>query len=310
MSVMMTTDTTHRPELSNSQLLGLAPAIFADQPIAEVSDRYHFVPTIQVVDGLRDAGWFPVDAKQGVAQKLGNADKSLHMVRFRHPDLQPIGDDGLYPEAILTNSHNRSAAFKFMLGLFRMLCSNGIITSDASFGGISVRHNNSAIDGAIEACKQLTEQAPNMITKVEDFRTIQLAPTEREIFARSALNMKHGVHTQQLPDGTEKPTVIYGRPWEYDRAVADKGEDNVVYVPVEPSQLLQAHRADDQGTDLWTTYNVIQENLIKGGTRGRSVSRRRSRTRGISAVSEDVRVNKNLWGMAEYLAEHATVVNS
>jgi len=307
MSIMIASDNTRRPELNNHQLMERAPAIFATAPTHDASARYTFIPTIDVVDGLRAEGWLPVAAKQTAAQTKDRRDTALHMVRFRHPDLEPIniGNGNLiYPEAIMTNSHNLSNAFKFMMGAYQMLCSNGLVTGE-SFGSISVRHNTKAIDQAIAACFDLLDNAKPMMAQIDNFRQIELNPVQREAFAKSALRMKHGVHAQQN-DG-KQVEVVFGNPRDFNQARRVAGEDSVVeYIPITPEAILSPRRREDEAPTLWNTFNVIQENLMKGGQRSRSAKWRRNTTRGVSAIDKDVSLNRNLWGMAEYLAERVT----
>lgn len=303
--MMIASDNKYRPELSNDQLNRIAPAIFATSPDQEVSDRYSFIPTINVVDGLRDAGWLPVAAQQTRANKTSRLDTNKHLVRFRHPDIEPISlNNGnlIFPEAIMFNSHDRSSAFKFLLGAFQMLCSNGLVTGE-QFGSISVRHNTKAIDESIAACFQLLDNTKPMMEQIDTFRQIQLSDQQRHVFARSALNFKYNVHPQQVG---EKPVVAYGYPSQIEMVAQKTGVDaeKVNYIPVRPEQMLTPRRREDAGKDLWTTFNVIQENIIKGGQRGYSNNYRRSTTKGIKAIDQDVKINKALWSMAAYLSEH------
>ena len=66
-------------------------------------------------------------------------------------------------------------------------------------------------------------------------------------------------------------------------------------------QLLEARRPEDQGDDLWRVFNRVQENMIKGGVVGRSPTGRNTRTHGIRAMDNTVRVNQKLWEIAEEL---------
>ena len=81
------------------------------------------------------------------------------------------------------------------------------------------------------------------------------------------------------------------------------GEDWARQSPVRPGQLLDARRTDDRGTDLWVTFNRVQENLLKGGLLGRARSGRRVRTRQVRSVTEDIRLNRALWRLAERFAQ-------
>ena len=74
------------------------------------------------------------------------------------------------------------------------------------------------------------------------------------------------------------------------------GED---HQPVAPSQILSPRRWQDESTDLWTTYQRIQENLIQGGLSGRSVKGVRTHTRAVRGIDGDVKLNRALWVMAE-----------
>ena len=81
------------------------------------------------------------------------------------------------------------------------------------------------------------------------------------------------------------------------------GEDWAAHSPVRAGQLLEARRSNDRGTDLWVTFNRVQENLLKGGLAGRAKSGRRVRTRQVRSVTEDVRLNRALWRLAERFAQ-------
>ena len=73
--------------------------------------------------------------------------------------------------------------------------------------------------------------------------------------------------------------------------------------PITVDRLLTARRREDQKNDLWTVYNRIQENFIKGGMRGYGKTGKRMSTRAINSVSEDIRLNKALWQLAEGMAQ-------
>ena len=79
--------------------------------------------------------------------------------------------------------------------------------------------------------------------------------------------------------------------------------------PVQAAQLLTARRAEDSDrTNLWTNFNVIQENVIRGGLRGVRIDtetnrRRRMTTRGVNGIDQDVKLNRALWTLANRMAE-------
>jgi len=73
--------------------------------------------------------------------------------------------------------------------------------------------------------------------------------------------------------------------------------------PVTISQLLTPRRYEDYSDDLWTVYQRIQENLIKGGLAGRNAKGRRNHTRPVKGIDGDVKLNRALWVMAENMLE-------
>jgi len=73
--------------------------------------------------------------------------------------------------------------------------------------------------------------------------------------------------------------------------------------------LLTARRTEDADrTNLWTNFNVIQENVIRGGLRGVRIDtetnrRRRMSTRAVQGIDQDVKLNRALWTLAAKMAE-------
>ena len=72
--------------------------------------------------------------------------------------------------------------------------------------------------------------------------------------------------------------------------------------PINTNRLLAAHRHEDVKGDLWTTFNRVQENMLKGGVPGRSSTGRRTTTRAVGGVNENVKLNKALWTLADSMA--------
>lgn len=71
------------------------------------------------------------------------------------------------------------------------------------------------------------------------------------------------------------------------------------YQPVTESQILAPRRWQDKRDDLWTTYQRIQENLLKGGLSGRTAQGKHTHTRAVNGIDGDVKLNRALWVMAE-----------
>lgn len=265
------TSTLARPAtiLDADSLRRTAPSIFADSPWERMSHRYRMVPTIEVVGMLADEGFRPVRAMQSRSRIPGKGDFTKHMIRFRHDAHLGEAAGAELPELVLTDSHDGTSAYKFMSGVFRLVCSNGLTVRSADFGSISVRHSG-GIDfreRVIDATYQVIEETPRTMARVDAWKQIELSPPQREAFAAAALEIR---------DAT---------------------------VEVEPSDILRTRRSADRSADLWTTANVVQENVNRGGVRGVSATTgKRQRTRAVGSVTEDIRLNRALWTLTERMA--------
>ncbi|MEA9980016.1 DUF932 domain-containing protein, partial [Pseudomonas sp. RTS4] len=76
--------------------------------------------------------------------------------------------------------------------------------------------------------------------------------------------------------------------------------------PITPSQLLLPRRREDRSDDLWTTFNRVQENVIKGGLDGRNKKGRRTKTRAVNGIDQDVKLNRALWKLAHAMRGYRT----
>jgi Domain of unknown function (DUF932) len=237
------------------------PSIYATHPSAKVSEKYGFIPTSVIVHALERSGFVPVKAS-AARSSLERAAFAKHLIRFRHHDHMNTQVGDWLPEVVLVNSHDGSSSYQIMAGVYRLICSNGLVVGN-SFAEARVRHTKNAPDEIVEASFRVIESLPGIADGIESMRAITLEAGEREAFATAALTLRY--------------------PEE---------------APIRPAQLLSTRRSADTSSDLWTTFNVLQENLLQGGQR-RVDSRRR--TRKISSVSEDVRLNRSLWTLAEEL---------
>lgn len=256
--------------LTDDQIRRAAPSVFATEPWTGVSARYRFIPTSEVVDMLREQNFLPIMAKQSRTRIPGKGDFTKHMIKFRHADmlntLNVVGDE--IPELLLVNSADRSSAYKFLSGIFRLICENGMIVMSDNFGEFKVRHTGDVDlkSQVIDASFQVMEAAPKAMDQINTWRSIELSPPQRLAFAESA---------KELIDN-----------------------DNI-----KATQLIAPRRAADAKPDLYSTFNVVQENLTKGGLRTYTPSGRRSTTRPIKDIGKDVRLNRALWSLTEKMAE-------
>ena len=259
--------------ISDEQLNALAPSVFASQPIAGVSDRYSFLPTSSILNGMRENGWVPVRAEQQSVRTEARRGFQKHLIRFaRAEHLATWDKNQVRPEVVLLNSHDKSSAYQLHCGLFRLVCLNGMVVSDGTFARISIKHSGFNPDSVIEASFAVLEAVPQIMDKVQLFQDRILTDTERLALATGAAAFR----------------------WE-----------DATKAPVNPSMLLNPRRYGDSAKDLWSTLNTVQENIIQGGQRDRSRRRpdgsRMPKSRAIKGIDEDLKLNKALWHMAEVL---------
>ncbi len=255
--------------LTEWQLKAKAPSIFATQPYAGVSSRYAFIPTIRVIDKLSSHGFLPVSAREANARNSERAGYMKHVVRFRHTDhLRGNAVGELLPEIVVTNAHDATAAYHVHAGLFRLICLNQMVTATGRDQELAVRHSGDVVGDVIDATFRIIEDVPLITDQVQAFKTLNMDSAQRGEFANLALSLKYGTNS-----------------------------------PICTEQALAPRRQADVGTDLWSTFNVLQENLSMGGQRYRTnrpgrYDRHRARTRPIKEIGRDIKFNKDLWHLA------------
>jgi hypothetical protein len=265
--------------LTHDMIRSMAPSVYATQPYHSMSDRYRFVPTSEVVDILGEQGFLPVRAEQSRSRIEGKESFTRHMLRFRRStDLVTIGRDvgTEIPELVLVNSHDGTSCYQFSAGVYRVVCRNGMISRDSeSRSELSVKHKggDNFSRQIIDVTAEVTVGMDRVMGQVATFKQISLPAPMQHAFATAAAELR----------------------------------DNANIVP---AQLLSGRRREDRPMthdgprDLWTTMNVVQENMMQGGIRGRNPETgKRSTTRPIKSVDADVRTNKALWLLAAEMAK-------
>lgn len=256
-----------RPSLSIDALRRRAPAVFAAHQFDKTSPNYVFISTQELVEALQDVGFHATDARQRWSRgdRLGYA---RHMIRFR-ATAESLSVVGCTPEIILINSHDATSAYELRGGLYRFVCCNGLIVSLADLGVVRVPHRGNVVAKVLEGAQQIMGQLQGIGAIIEKMVRTELDERARQAFAQRALEIRY-----RNRDGR---------------------------FPFEASRLLEVQREADRGDSLWSVYNRLQENVICGGIVGRSAAGRRTKSRRITAVQEDVRLNVALWQEAMQL---------
>jgi hypothetical protein len=268
--------------LTDEQILRAAPSVFATEAHSSRSARFAPVPTVDVLNGLRAEGFVPVAAMQANTRDESRRDFTKHMLRLRH-----LGDAGRQLqvggsvfEIVLVNANDGTAAYHMLPGVFRLVCSNGLMVGD-TYDHIKVRHSGNAVGDVIEGAFKVLSEAPRVSDQVETFRALTLNRDERMALAEAA-------HVLRFPD--------------HYAAGDDRRE-----TPIRADQLLAPRRMDDRASDLWTTFNAVQENVIRGGVsamgRDANGARRRVTSREVKGIDQNRDLNRALWTLAERMAQ-------
>jgi hypothetical protein len=269
--------------LDMETLHAVVPSLFATKAHESRSDRFAPIPTIDIVRGLQKEGFQPFFAQQARTRDTSRRDFTRHVIRMRHESLARTTGEAF--EIILSNANDGTAAYQMLPGFFRFVCMNGLFVGD-SFEAVKVRHTGNAMHDVIDGAYTVLENAPRLIDSVDRFKAIDLDRDESRAFARLA-------HMARFPNAWENDDS--GRP-QYVEGIA----------PIDSARMLQARRYADKATDLWTTFNVAQENAVRGGLRGRvqgSDGRARNATvRAVKGIAQATDLNRKLWTLADELA--------
>lgn len=269
--------------MSIAQLQDAVPSAFALAAHSSRSERYAYIPTANVITAMMREGFMPFKATQSRSRIEGKTEFTKHMIRFRHVNAGmniAVGDS--LPEVVLINSHDGTSAYKLIAGIFRLVCSNGLVVAESTTGSLSVHHTGDIVNRVIEGSFEIVGQAAKALEVSERWKDLRLTDGEQTVYAEAARTLRF----------------------------ADS--DGEIETPITAAQLLRPRRSEDAGNNLWETFNRVQENAIKGGLRGRAARKpgqrfgRAVRTREVKGIDQDVKLNRALWQLAERMEELKT----
>ncbi len=252
--------------LSKSDIKNAAPSVFTATAATNVSSAYTHIPTSQVIDDMAQLGWGVVDAKQVKARKGVGFQK--HLVVFRNNDIVINGSDGdtVFPQILLTNSHDGKNSFTFTAGLFRLVCENGLVISTTEFENVKLRHMGYTFEELQAKIKEMVERLPLTVESMNKMKQTQLDEEQAVELATRALATRFT-------------------------------EEEMTRITIDAKLLLEPTRPEDKGTDLWSIFNVIQEKIIEGDFNYNAGNKSR-KARRIKNFNQDLKVNKELFELA------------
>ncbi|ECW2673352.1 DUF945 domain-containing protein [Salmonella enterica] len=251
--------------LTHEELMQYTPSVFGEDKHTSRSEKYTYIPTITLLENLRCEGFEPFFACQSRVRDPGRRNYTKHMLRLRRAG-QITGRQ--VPEIIILNSHSGESSFQLLPGMWRQVCANGLVCGQ-SFGEIRVPHRGDIADKVIEGAYNVLGVFDRVEEKREAMQSLLLPPPAQQALAKAALTYRFGEEHQ----------------------------------PVTATQILTPRRYEDRKDDLWSVFNRIQENLLKGGLPGRTAQGKRTHTRAVNGIDGDVRLNRALWVMAEQMQQ-------
>jgi hypothetical protein len=253
--------------LEDAEIIARCPSVFADQAHESRSESYSYLPTVQLLSGLRTEGFFPVEVRQGGSRDEVKRGFTKHLIRLRR-DLDVLADHKT--EVVLINSHDGTSSYQLMHGIFRMICSNGLISGD--FDGVKVGHRGNILDDVINASYTVVNESEKIVPLIEDWSHLTLDRNEQTAFATAAKELRLDADAE-----------------------------------IRPETIIKVRRQADVGDDLWRVFNRAQENLVRGGipydTRDANNYRVHRHVREAKSIDSNVKLNRALWTLAAEMAK-------
>ena len=263
--------------MTNEEVMSVCPYAFAEVPTnPKVSGKYVHANTQTVIEDMEKLGWYPVEAKQCRQKKGSKGIRSFHIVVMESGDVKtnilgPNGNVESKVRIIIQNSHDGFNSFRFMMGVYRFVCSNGMVVADAQFADFSIRHINYSFEELRGVVAKVMLEIPATIDKMNMMSTTVLTYDQKRAMAVETYKIRKGY----------------------------AADDDVNVDDQTVEDLLTPVRTEDEGDSLWNVFNVLQEKMIKGGFSASGKNGKFRKQRPITSIKKDLDYNERLWAVAE-----------
>ena len=252
--------------LNKEQVKQKASSIFASKGSNNTSEKYSHIPTYKVIEDMEKLGWGVTDVKEVKARKGVGFQK--HLIVFRNNDIVINGSDGddVFPQILLTNSSDGKNAFTFRAGLFRLVCENGLVISTQDFADLRIRHVGYEFSELEKTITSIVEKLPLTVESMNKFKKTKLIESQIVDFAQKALAIRFG-------------------------------EEEMKRITVDYKVFTAPTRKEDEGNDLWSVFNRIQEKVTEGDFNYSAATKTR-KARRIKNFNQDLILNTKLYQLA------------
>lgn len=235
------------------------------------SNRYTHVTTKNLGDIFTNHGFDLVKYSQSRVQDESMATHAKHLVKFRHSsDDLKIGDTK--PELIVKNDGLGKGSLKISFGLYRLVCSNGLVVG-SSFFNFKFNHDKNILTNLDIAIPKILNQSDILRDQVLRLSSLETTESQRLDLSRAALDI-------MLENSNYKIQSI------------------------DLNQFLKVRRWDDNKQDAWTVFNRVQENVFRSNVRALILNESNTQEyKTIRKVGESsqraIDINKSLWNASE-----------
>lgn len=203
------------------------------------SDRYVAVNTMDVVADLHAKGFQMVSLSGGYSKNI-TAKDGKHRVDMINPDIRVgAASDPTFARVLVTNGYNARTALRVIAGMFRGACENGLVFGQVGdVSNIRAKH----VEGIIEALQQVEgyiKKLPQMGKLIKTYADTEILDDMRSELAREMAMVRQ--------------EVIWGSKFNPDD------------FKIDIDSMTEIWRKEDKKKDAWTTFNVLQEKVIRGG---------------------------------------------
>jgi len=248
--------------IEDAKIAAVAPSIFAREAHASRSERYTYIPTADVLAGLRKEGFQPFFVAQTQSRDDTRRDFTKHMIRLRHASQVNAAEAN---EIILLNSHDGTSSYQMLAGMLRFVCTNGLVCGK-DIEDLRIPHKGNVVDRVIEGAYTVLDRFERVDHERDEMKALTLSGQQQVAFAQAALSLRY------------------------------ENEDKT---PVTFERVLFPRRVEDNGADMWRTFNRVQENLTRGGQPGHDANFRRVTTRAVNGMDSNLKLNRALWTLGQ-----------
>lgn len=249
------------------------PILFNCNGHENTSKKYRVIPTASMIKLIMRYGWIPHEVIVNDVRKPNREGYQTHRVFFHHPDL-PIVNDTI-ARIMLTNAYDARKSYIIALGALKFACANGMYIAN-HWSEERVVHSGDALERAITATHRLTENAEKVTHSIERFSNVTVDRDDCLTYNREAIKLRYDekkIDIRQTIQALDNP-----------------------------------NRYVDQESNLWSLFNRVQENILRG--KHRYMPKKTDdnpwpqfkKARAIKGIDASDKINRGLWELTERFA--------